>query len=225
VRTAIGRFVFLGVLMGLALFLSAGRLDWWEGWTYLAVSLGSMIIFRFYLISKDPGQLIERMDAPGQEDTKSWDRPFVLLLGMLGPLVAWIIAGLDVRYAWSAELPLWVQLAALVVLVLGILLFNWAMIANRFFSSHVRIQKDRGHAVISSGPYKIVRHPGYAGDALAWLAVPFFFSSYWVGIPTLVVLVAYIVRIVLEDRTLQEELPGYKEYARRVRYRLIPGVW
>jgi protein-S-isoprenylcysteine O-methyltransferase Ste14 len=225
IRTAVVRFLFLGVIMVAALFLSSGRLDWWEGWAYIAVSLGSMIFFRFYLISKDPGQIIERMEAPQGENVKSWDRPFVLLLGFLGPLVAWIVAGLDVRFGWSPELPIWVQLAALVVLILGILFFNWALITNRFFSSHVRIQTDRGHAVVSSGPYGIVRHPGYAGDALAWLMVPFFFSSYWVAIPTVIVLLAYVWRIVLEDRTLQEELPGYKEYASKVRYRLVPGIW
>lgn len=225
ITTAVVRFIFLGLLMLAALFLSAGRLDWWEGWTYIAVSLGSMMASRFYLISKDHGQVVERMEAPQAENVKSWDRPFVLLIGFLGPLIAWIVAGLDVRYGWSPDLPIEVQIAALVVLILGILLFNWALITNRFFSSHVRIQTDRGHAVVSSGPYRIVRHPGYAGDALAWLAVPFFFSSYWVAIPAVSVLLAYIARIGLEDRTLQKELPGYREYANKVRYRLIPGIW
>jgi protein-S-isoprenylcysteine O-methyltransferase Ste14 len=225
VITVLVRFIFLGAMMLTALFLSAGTLDWWEGWAYFAVSLGSMIVFRFYLISLDPGQVVERMEAPEQENVKAWDRPFVLLLGFLGPLSAWIVAGLDVRFGWSPSLRIEVQIVALVVLLLGILLFNWALITNRFFSSHVRIQSDRSHAVISSGPYRIVRHPGYAGDALAWLAVPFFFSSYWVAIPTVIVLLAYIARIVLEDRALQEELPGYREYAGKVRYRLIPGIW
>ncbi len=225
VVTVVVRFIFLGGMMLAALFLSAGTLDWWEGWTYFAASLGSMIVFRFYLISLDPGQVIERMEAPEQENVKKWDRPFVLLLGFLGPLIAWIVAGLDVRFGWSPSLPIEVQIVALVVLILGILLFNWALITNRFFSSHVRIQSDRGHAVVSSGPYRIVRHPGYLGDALAWIAVPFLFSSYWVAIPTVFVLLAYIVRIVLEDRALQDELPGYKEYVGKVRYRLIPGIW
>jgi protein-S-isoprenylcysteine O-methyltransferase Ste14 len=225
VVTALVRFIFLGALMLAALFLSAGRLDWWAGWAYFVVSLGSMIVFRFYLISLDPGQVVERMEAPTQENVKAWDRPFVLLLGFLGPLSAWIVAGLDVRFGWSPELPIWAQIVALVVLILGILFFNWALITNRFFSSHVRIQTDRGHTVVSSGPYRIVRHPGYAGDALAWLAVPILFSSCWVAIPTVIVLLAYIVRIIMEDRALQEELPGYKEYASKVRYRLGPGIW
>jgi protein-S-isoprenylcysteine O-methyltransferase Ste14 len=225
VVTVLVRFIFLGALMLAALFLSAGTLDWWAGWAYFAVSLGSMMASRFYLISVDPGQVVERMEAPEQENVKAWDRPFVLLLGFLGPLSAWIVAGLDVRFGWSPGLPIWVQIVGLVFLILGILFFNWALITNRFFSSHVRIQSDRGHAVVSSGPYRIVRHPGYTGDAMAWLGVPFLFNSYWVVIPTVIVLLAYIARIVLEDRALQEELPGYKEYASKVRYRFVPGIW
>jgi protein-S-isoprenylcysteine O-methyltransferase Ste14 len=225
VATTVIRFVILGALMLAALFLSAGRLDWWEGWAYVAVSLGTMMASRFYLISLDPGRLVERMEAPQQENVKAWDRPFVFLLGFLGPLIAWIVAGLDVRFGWSPDLPDNVQLMALAVLFLGTLLSNWAMIVNSFYSSHVRIQGDRGHVVVNRGPYRFLRHPGYAGDVWAWTAVPFFFSSYWIAIPTIVVILAYVVRIVLEDRTLQNELPGYKEYASKVRYRLVPGIW
>jgi protein-S-isoprenylcysteine O-methyltransferase Ste14 len=225
VRTAVIRFVFLGVLMLTVLFLSAGRLDWWEGWAYTAVALVTMIVGRFYLIFTAPDQIVERMDAPQREQVKAWDRFFVLLLGFLGPVVAWIVAGLDVRYGWSPDLPLAVQLITLALILAGTTFSNWAMVVNRFYSSHVRIQEDRGHAVVDRGPYRILRHPGYAGDLVAWIAVPFFFSSMWVAIPSLVVILAYFVRTALEDRTLQEELPGYREYTGKVRYRLIPGIW
>lgn len=102
---------------------------------------------------------------------------------------------------------------------------TWAMVVNRFFSSHVRIQADRGHTVVSAGPYRVVRHPGYAGGILAWIAAPVFFSSYWVTIPSVAVITLTIIRTALEDRTLKEELPGYSEYTERVRYRLVPGIW
>ena len=96
---------------------------------------------------------------------------------------------------------------------------------NRFFSSHVRIQTDRGHVVVDKGPYSVVRHPGYAGGLLAWIAAPVFFSSWWVAVPCVITIGLNIYRIILEDRTLQEELSGYKEYAERVRWRLFPGIW
>ena len=108
---------------------------------------------------------------------------------------------------------------------LGSLVGSWAMFANRFFSSHVRIQTERGHTVISEGPYRVVRHPGYAGGLISWLAAPVFFSSYWVIIPMVLVLIASVIRTALEDQTLLVELPGYKDYARKVKYRLIPGIW
>jgi len=219
------RFLFLGVFMFVVLFWAAGRLDWWEGWAYIVTSLLSLIVGRFYLIYTAPDQIVERMEAPKKENVKPWERILVPIIAMLGPMAAWIVAGLDVRYGWSPDLPLYIQIIALAVLFSGSMFSNWSMVVNRFYSSHVRIQTDRGHSVISSGPYSVMRHPGYAGDILAWIAVPFFFSSYWVAIPCITVIVAYIVRITLEDRTLQEELPGYKEYASRVRYRLLPGLW
>ena len=225
VRTAVARFVFLGALMIAVLFLSAGRWDWWEAWAYVAVALVTMIAARFYLIFTAPDQIVERMDAPQREQVKDWDRPFVLLIGFFGPVVAWFVAGLDVRFGWSSDLPIAVQIVALVLVLAGTTFSNWAMIVNCFYSSHVRIQEDRGHAVVGRGPYRILRHPGYAGDLVSWIAIPFFFSSLWVAIPCLVVIIAYIVRTALEDRTLHEELPGYRAYAGKVRYRLLPGIW
>ena len=148
--------------------------------------------------------------------------PFTALYG---PLISWIVAGLDVRFGWSPDLPDWIQITALVVLQIGSLLGTWAMFSNRFFSSQVRIQTDRGHSVVKEGPYKYVRHPGYAGGLISWLAAPVFFSSWWVIIPAVVVAAASFKRTALEDRTLQEELPGYAEYSQEVKYRLIPGIW
>ena len=148
--------------------------------------------------------------------------PFTALIG---PFISWIVAGLDQRFGWSPDLPDWIQIAALILIQLGSLLGTWAMVVNRYFSSQVRIQTDRGHTVVREGPYRIVRHPGYAGALLSWLAAPVFFSSLWVILPTVLVMIASLIRTALEDHTLREELPGYEEYTQQTKYRLVPGIW
>ena len=147
------------------------------------------------------------------------------LTALVGPFVAWIVVGLDERFGWTPDLPDSIQIAALLVIFIGSNIGTWAMLANRFFSSQVRIQSDRDHTVVSRGPYRFVRHPAYAGGILSWIAGPVFFSSYWSVIPTVIVIALMVIRTALEDHTLLEELPGYKEYAQKVRYRLLPGVW
>ena len=139
------------------------------------------------------------------------------------PLV--IVAGLDHRFGWSPAFPLWLILLGFFLIAFGYAFAVWALVENRFFSSVVRIQTDRGHVVCDSGPYRIVRHPGYAGNILPLLGIVLALSSLWTLIPAAVALVIAVIRTALEDRTLQEELPGYKEYARRVRYRLFPGIY
>jgi protein-S-isoprenylcysteine O-methyltransferase Ste14 len=139
------------------------------------------------------------------------------------PLV--IVAGLDHRFGWSPVFPLWLIVLGIFLIALGYAFSVWAFVENRFFSSVVRIQTDRGHVVCDSGPYRIVRHPGYAGNILPLLGIVLALSSLWTLIPAAVALVIAVIRTALEDRTLQDELPGYKEYARRVRYRLFPGIY
>lgn len=222
---AVIRFVITMVFMLGVLFLSAGRLDWWEGWAYTAVALLVLILSRSLMIIKNPDMVRERAEAGQREDVKPWDKILLPATAIYGPLISWIIAGLDERFSWTPDLPDYIQVIALGVIFAADMLGVWAMLVNRFFSSHVRIQIDRGHTVVSAGPYRVVRHPGYAGAILAWIAGPVFFSSYWVAIPTVIVIVLNIIRTELEDRTLQEELPGYRDYAQRVRYRLVPGLW
>lgn len=118
-----------------------------------------------------------------------------------------------------------VKVAALAVILAGYVIATHALIENRFFSGIVRIQADRGHRVISSGPYRIIRHPGYAGSLLVYAAAPVFLDAPWAFLPAVLLIIALIVRTALEDRTLRRELAGYEEYAQRVRYRLMPGVW
>lgn len=219
------RFLFMAILMLGVLFLAAGRLNWWEGWAYAAVTLTELIVSRTILALKFPETVVERMDAAQKENVKPWDRILVPFIAVFAPLVSWIVAGLDARFRWSPDLPNNIQIAALVMILAGIMIFSWATFTNRFISSHVRIQSERGHTIARNGPYQFVRHPGYVGEMLSWIAAPVFFSSYWVAIPCVLVIAAYTIRTALEDRTLLEELPGYQEYAQQVRYRLVPGVW
>lgn len=219
------RFAVLAILMLSVLFLAAGTLNWWEAWAYVVMSVIILASSRLYMILKNPDMALERAGAGKKENVKSWDKVLMPLTALYAPLITWVVAGLDKRFGWSPDLPDWIQIIALAVIVLGSLFGSWAMLANRFFSSQVRIQTDRGHRVVDTGPYRFMRHPGYLGGLLGWIATPFFFSSYWVAIPVAIAIVANIIRTRLEDRTLQEELPGYKEYAHRVRYRLVPGIW
>jgi len=136
-----------------------------------------------------------------------------------------IVAGLDHRYGWSSGFPLWLTVIGFILISLGYAFASWAMAENRFFSSVVRIQVDRGHAVCDSGPYRVVRHPGYAGNIPPLFGIVLALGSVWTLIPAAAATIITLVRTILEDETLHEELPGYRDYARRVRYRLIPGIF
>lgn len=224
-RIAIMRLIIIIILMLAVLFLSAGRLDWWEGWAYAGLTLVVLIISRVVLLRNDPDLIIERMAAGQKDNVKPWDKIFVPIISLYIPLITYVIAGLDARFGWSPNLPDGIQVAALLVNFAGSMFSTWATFVNRFFSSHVRIQTDRGHSVVRSGPYQFVRHPGYTGVIVSWLSTPIFFSSTWTWIPTILAIIGFIIRTALEDRTLQEELPGYKEYTQEVRCRLLPGIW
>lgn len=136
-----------------------------------------------------------------------------------------IVAGLDHRYQWSPEFPLWLIVIGFILLALGYAFATWALAENRFFSSVVRIQTDRGHVVCDSGPYRFVRHPGYSGNIVALFGIVLALGSVWTLIPAAVAFIIAVIRTALEDQTLQKELPGYRDYARRVRYRLLPGIY
>jgi protein-S-isoprenylcysteine O-methyltransferase Ste14 len=210
-------------LLGTAavLFIPAGRLDlpmFWAFWSTLCSIGGATLVL---VNRKFPDLLQERFrPGPGARDPKS--RPLLLLL-IAGQ---WSAAGLDVgRYHWSDIIPVGVQIAALFVVACGMAGWGWAMLSNRFFSSEVRIQTDRGHYVESGGPYRFVRHPGYASALLLFAASPVALGSLWAIVPTLGALAMFIRRTALEDRMLRAELPGYAHYAERVRFRLVSGVW
>jgi len=222
-RLLIGAF-FLIALPALILFGSSGRLDWGMAWVYVglttAFSLGSRIIMQW----KTPELIAERGQFEQKEGIKPWDK-VLMPLGIIVAIVMLIVAGLDKRFEWSPNLPLLLHITAFVITALGYSLGTWAILVNRFFSAVVRIQRERGHVVVTSGPYQYVRHPGYAGTVVTSLATPLLLGSLWALIPAALAVCQLIIRTTLEDRTLQEELEGYHDYAARVRYRLLPGVW
>lgn len=219
------RLLLLIPIMLATLLISAGRWDWWEAWAYTFTGLAVVFGSRIFMIMKHPDLALERARAHEMEDVKEWDRFLMPFTALIGPFISWIVVGLDQRFGWSPDLPDWIQIIALIIIQLGSLLGSWAMVVNRFFSSQVRIQTDRGQEVVQDGPYRFVRHPGYAGGVLSWLAGPVFFSSLWAIIPSGLVIIASLIRTALEDRTLQEELPGYEEYTCQTKYRLMPGIW
>jgi protein-S-isoprenylcysteine O-methyltransferase Ste14 len=170
-----------------------------------------------------PQLVQERADR--WRDGKAWDKPFLVILGVVGPAAVQLVCGLDKRFGWSSSPGPVVQGLGVVLFAIGTAIVAWAMAVNPFFSAVVRIQEDRGHRVIERGPYAIVRHPGYAGMTLATVGGPLVLATMWGLAPGALVLAAIVVRTGLEDRTLHAELAGYPAYARRVGFRLIPFVW
>ena len=213
------------LLIPLVLFISAWDLGWWQGWLYSALIVVTGIGSRIWAEKRHPGLLAERGKFSKAEDVKSWDKVLspLMAVSMTFPLI--IVAGLDHHFGWSFKFPTWLNILGFILIVLGYTFAGWALVENRFFSSVVRIQTDRGHMVCDSGPYRIVRHPGYAGNVLALPGIVLALGSVWTIIPVVVALIIAVIRTTLEDKTLQDELPGYRNYVRRVRYRLVPGVF
>lgn len=218
IRETVGNLFLIAILFGIV-----GRWTWWNGWAMSAIYLlwtGASIIF---ILPVNPQMLAER--SRPKAGSKKWDVVMVSIMGVL-VLVAYGVACLDVRFGWAPQFSLSAQIAGVVVAALGYdFLLIWSMISNAFFTTIVRIQSDRQHAVATGGPYRFVRHPGYVGTILFYLATPFMFGSRWALIPAILAAIALVVRTAMEDRTLQADLPGYQEYAERVHYRLIPFIW
>lgn len=184
-----------------------------------------LVLSRSLMIIKNPDMARERAEAGQRENVKPWDRVLHPVTTIYGSLISWIIAGMDERFSWTPDLPDYIQVIALGVIFIADMLGVWAMLVNPIFSSHVHIQTDRGHTVVSTGPYRVVRHPGACRRHLGVDRGPVFFSSYCMAIPSVIMIVLNIIRIALEDRTLLEELMDYREYSEQMGYRLIPGVW
>lgn len=229
---AIVQMVIVVLLAPFIPMIISGRWDWWQAWAYAVVSILAFIISRLFVRRKHPDLIAERARFMEAKDTKSWDKVLAPLVG-LGSIFILVAAGLEKYYALSPvssltltpSASLGTSLIALAGLILGYGFSSWALIENRFFSGTVRIQTERGHHVISTGPYRIVRHPGYAGGLFGYLFIPLLLDSLWAWLPTILLAVVLVLRTALEDKTLQAELPGYKEFAGKTKYRLFPGIW
>jgi len=208
--------------MGVALFWAAGQIDWWPAWAAIAVMLAWIMATAIVILRFNPALLAERLGP--RKAGKPWDIAIMSIIG-LTQLVRYVVAGLDQRYGRTGGLPLATQIAALMLCVLGYALVVWATASNIFFSQIVRIQSERGHTVATGGPYHYVRHPAYFGAILYELAVPVLLASWWAFIASGLSAILLVLRTALEDRTLKAELTGYADYARQVRYRLLPGIW
>jgi protein-S-isoprenylcysteine O-methyltransferase Ste14 len=214
---------FIVVIPCLPLLISR-RWDWWEAWVYAIICILGFAISRALAARHHPDLLAERARFMRHENTEAWDRLLAPLVGLGGGLIP-LVAGLNALFDGSSTFSLPVKIVSLVIILAGYALSSYALIKNRYFSGMVRIQADRGHQVVSSGPYRWIRHPGYAGALLTYLVTPVFLDSPWVFLPVVFLTIVLVIRTELEDRTLQDQLEGYRDYARRVRYRLLPGVW
>jgi protein-S-isoprenylcysteine O-methyltransferase Ste14 len=217
IKHFIGSFVFFAII-----FISAGRLDYWQGLIYVALGL-IMALLNYTVLSIDP-ELLKERSKPGA-DTRKWDKT-ILVLSFLVTISMYIIAGLDSgRFHWSPDFHWSVYLAGMILTATGQLFFLIAQKQNKFFSSTVRIQTDREHVVCETGLYKIVRHPAYLGSIIQALGFPLLFGSVWSLIPISLLIILLLIRTALEDKTLRAGLKGYAEYCDKTGYRIIPYIW
>ncbi|HEX3047434.1 MAG TPA: isoprenylcysteine carboxylmethyltransferase family protein [Bacillota bacterium] len=201
------------------LFGAAGTLNWLWAWVFFGINLLYIIVNGLTL----PKELIAERGAK-KENVKQWDRILtgITIIPFFG---VFLICGLDQRFGWTGPTPFWVHDSGIILLAIGCAIFTWSMISNRFFSTEVRIQAERNHTVATAGPYKIVRHPGYVGFILQYLSIPLMLGGLWGLIPAGIIAILFIIRTSREDATLQNELTGYREYACKVKFRILPGIW
>jgi len=214
--------VIVPVYLALFMFLPAGTWAWMKGWLFISAFLGVMVVVALYLWRVNPEVVVAR--SRSHKGTKRWDK---ILLWFFLPAVYAIVpvAALDDGRFQCFPLPWWVCGIGYVLLIAGLAGMTWAESVNKFFEPTVRIQTDRGHRVIDTGPYAIVRHPGYVSGFLVFIGMPLSLGSLWALIPAILLCPLLVLRTIWEDQTLREELAGYQGYTQRVRYRLIPGVW
>jgi protein-S-isoprenylcysteine O-methyltransferase Ste14 len=218
-----GLAFFLG--LPVLLFLLAGTWNWWQAWLYIGISFTATLTSRIFVNKLHPDLIKERASFDNKKDTKPWDRILMPAVAIIMPTLYFLTAGLDKRYGWSGGIPFWFYIIALIITLGGYAFSTWAILENRFFSAVVRIQTDRNQSVIDSGPYRIVRHPGYAAGLMVALMFPLMLGSWWAYIPVGMMIFLTILRTALEDQALIKELPGYAEYIQKTKFRLLPGIW
>jgi protein-S-isoprenylcysteine O-methyltransferase Ste14 len=212
----------LVLLQAVILFISAGTVFWPAGWWYIGLYVVMLAAASFIMIPNRREVIEER--SKDTQGGKRWDQWLtrLMIIPSLGLLV---VCGLDYRFEWTAPLPPWLRLTGGLLFVGGYAIVLWAMYTNKFFAKIVRIQTERGHAAVTDGPYRTIRHPGYLGMTLSMLGAVFVLDSLYGLTCFALYLILIVFRTTLEDRTLRAELPGYKEYATRTRYRVLPGIW
>jgi len=210
---------FLALIIAIT-FIGAGRIDYWQGWIYNGLNI-IFLMLSYFLLSRE---LMEERLKP-KKGIKKWDKICSIVSAPVSFAIL-IISILDGgRFDWEPRLPILIVIIGVVVYTIGQIIVLWAKKANKFFSTVVRIQKDRGQTVCKDGPYRFVRHPGYLGGLLYIIVTPFVLSSFWGLIPAVIAVVLLFIRTYLEDKTLQRELEGYTDYTNETRYRLLPGIW
>ncbi|MDD3653604.1 MAG: isoprenylcysteine carboxylmethyltransferase family protein [Desulfotomaculaceae bacterium] len=210
------------LILAFAYFIAAGSLNIGRAWLYFGIAAVTYFVSSLIFIKYNPGLINER--AKERENTKSWDKALLSLYLLIGFLGTHIVAGLDSRFEWSS-LDMIYMIPGAVLYIVATLIQIISMLANKYFEATVRIQSDREQQVVKDGPYKIVRHPGYASVLLSFVAIPFMIGSLYALICTAAVFIIMFTRTALEDKMLQKELPGYSQYAKEVKFRLIPGIW
>lgn len=216
-----------GALLGMIVYsflliLVSGKLDWVWGWVYIIVFTLAIIAHVFVLVPINPALLADRAGGLRQPGAKRWDI-WLASIASLASFATAIVAGLDERWGWTGKVAIGWHVTGILLSVTGWVFFLWAMASNPFFSESIRIQEK--HQIASRGPYRLIRHPGYFGNLIGCIGQPLLFGSWWAFIPSVLTIFAFVVRTALEDGTLQKELNGYSDYAKQVRYRLLPGIW
>jgi protein-S-isoprenylcysteine O-methyltransferase Ste14 len=211
------------ILFGIVIFVPAGTLHWPTGWAMLILFIGGTLLFNLWLAARHPGLARERLIIP--RTSEKWDLRLTSVTNFLLLAVMLPLAGVDRRLGLSPAVPIAASAGAMLFFALMFFLMAWAASANDFFSSAVRLQSDRGHTVATGGPYRIVRHPGYAAMIIQFLSVPPALGSIWGLVPAAAGCAVYVYRTAREDAFLRKNLAGYEEYIRQVRHRLIPGIW
>lgn len=218
VLKSISIFIFFIIIT----FIIAGRLNYWQGWVFNVLNIFFIVVT--YIVLIDRKDLIKERLKPGK-GMKSWDK---IYFAVSTPFffIMFIISILDAgRFYWNPTVPFIIIFLAIIIYSIGQLIVIWAKKTNKFFSSVVRIQSDRKHKVCSDGPYRYVRHPGYLGGLIFTIATPFVLGSFWGLIPALITIIFMFGRTYMEDKTLKKELVGYKDYSKKVKYRIIPFIW
>ncbi|HEY3297025.1 MAG TPA: isoprenylcysteine carboxylmethyltransferase family protein [Armatimonadota bacterium] len=220
--TLIARSLITGAILAAVLFISSGKTNWIGGWMYITVVVAGQIVAVMVAMPKSPETIAARSVI--SSEAPAWDRAIAPII-TLAPQIIAVTAGLFVRFRGVPHTPIWIVAAGMILAVLGFTLGLQAALSNKFFTPVYCIQKDRGHTVIEDGPYRIIRHPGYAGTILFLIAIPMILGAAWAYLPAVLTVLLLVLRTHLEDRALRSDLHGYSDYAVKVSSHLLPGVW